>query len=378
MADTITQLQDVNAYQISDKEVAVNAETQAAIDKLKDIDGVTFDPKTMTVTANTAEAYNKCQELFKDIEGTTVEFTVVPKVQDMAVGVNIQNREGLSQYISQLQNDLKTADFGSQLYNSIAEQLADMSTLQNLVTESLKQGLGTAMFDVADEAGADFWTRAMEGGVENIDWQGIVEKINEARKANGLDAISLDFDTGNIKSVNKLGTEMAKDFQGAASAISQLGSAMSNIEDPAAKVFGIVSQAIATVALTFAKSLKGTVTPWDWIAAAISGTATMIATISSIKSATSGNFAEGGIVPGNHFSGDNMRGYGSDGAVYGLNSGELILNRSQQDHIAGQLIGVQQQGVQSSRPYTTGEQIYLGLSAYLSRTGKGELVTSKG
>jgi hypothetical protein len=71
---------------------------------------------------------------------------------------------------------------------------------------------------------------------------------------------------------------------------------MAGIEDPAAKVLGIVAQAIATVALTFSKSLAGTVTPWDWIAAAAAGTATMISTISAIHSAT--GFANGGIVPG--------------------------------------------------------------------------------
>jgi hypothetical protein len=64
----------------------------------------------------------------------------------------------------------------------VAEQafrFTDMTTLQNLVGESLKVGLGTALFDVADETGKDFWTRAMEGGVEDAEWQAIIDKINE-------------------------------------------------------------------------------------------------------------------------------------------------------------------------------------------------------
>jgi hypothetical protein len=58
----------------------------------------------------------------------------------------------------------------------------------------------------------------------------------------------------------------------------------------------------------------------------------MISTIEAIRSATAGGFANGGIVPGNSFSGDNLR--TSD---YGINSGELILNRAQQNSIASQL-----------------------------------------
>ena len=107
---------------------------------------------------------------------------------------------------------------------------------------------------------------------------------------------------------------------------------MQQIDDPGAKVAGLVMGAVAEVAATFAGSLKGTFTPWDWIAAAISGVSTMIATISAIKSATSaGSFAGGGLIGGNSFSGDNL--------MANVNSGELILNRAQQGAIAGQLEG---------------------------------------
>ena len=67
-------------------------------------------------------------------------------------------------------------------------------------------------------------------------------------------------------------------------------------EQPVFNIMGTIAQAVATVALTFASSLKGTVTPWDWIAAAAAGTATMLSTIASIRQATA--FAEGGIVSG--------------------------------------------------------------------------------
>ena len=131
-----------------------------------------------------------------------------------------------------------------------------------------------------------------------------------------------------------------------------------------------MAQAIAQIAATFAASLKGTFTPWDWIAGAAAGTATMISTISAIKSATKGGFAEGGIVPGNSFSGDNLR--ISD---YGINSGELILSRAQQDTIASALEQSDENAL-GGTPYVLGETIYIGLTNYLRRTGRGELITA--
>lgn len=128
------------------------------------------------------------------------------------------------------------------------------------------------------------------------------------------------------------GKTVADSWKNAASSIQSVGQALSSIDDPAAKVMGTIAQAVATIALTFAESLKGTFTPWDWIAAAATGTATMISTIAAIRSATAGGFANGGIVPGNSFSGDNLR--TSD---YGINSGELILNRVQQNTVASML-----------------------------------------
>jgi hypothetical protein len=94
----------------------------------------------------------------------------------------------------------------------------------------------------------------------------------------------------------------------------------------------------------------------------------MLSSIAAIKSATKG-FASGGIVPGNSFSGDNLR--TSD---YGVNSGELILNRAQQDTIASQL---ENQQVAIMQPYVDGEKIFLGMNNTSQRMGRGEIVTTQ-
>lgn len=292
------------------------------------------------------------------------------KIQ-METGTSIQNDAGMSAYISSIKQQLETADYGTSLYNGLSAQLSDMTTLQNLVGASLKAGLGTALFDVADETGRDFWTRAMEGGVENTDWQTIIDQINEKLKEMKLDPIAINFKTGEVKNQAK---EMSKDWNAAASAIQSVGSAMSQIEDPAAKVMGTVAQAIATIALTFSKSLEKTFTPWDWIAAAAAGTATMISTISAIHSAT--GYAEGGMIKGNSFSGDNLRMPVVGGGMIGVNSGELILNRVQQGVLADAL-SEPPSSIQGGNPYVSGENIYLGINNYLRRSGRGEIVTTK-
>lgn len=168
------------------------------------------------------------------------------------------------------------------------------------------------------------------------------------------------------KGVDDDAKSMTKNWSSAASAISAVGSAMSQIEDPAAKVMGTIAQAIATIALTFASSLKGTFTPWDWIAAAAAGTATMVSTIAAIKQATAG-YAAGGVVNGNQYSGDNIPAM--------LNAGEVVLNHAQVNSLANTLQGTGIGNLNLSAT-VTGEQIRLVLNNNGMRTGRGEYITT--
>lgn len=170
------------------------------------------------------------------------------------------------------------------------------------------------------------------------------------------------------------GNSTAKEWGNAAQAITAVGSAMSSIEDPAAKVMGTIAQAIATIALTYAKSLEKTFTPWDWIAAAASGAATMISVISSIHSAT--GYANGGIVKGNSYSGDNIPAMidGGAGGFAGLNAGEIVLNKAAQGNLASQLQSAGFGGVNMVGEIS-GEAIKIVLNRHLKRTGQGEIVT---
>lgn len=192
----------------------------------------------------------------------------------------------------------------------------------------------------------------------------IAEQINEASK--GLQGDALEA----LQKLIKGGNDAQKSWANAASAIGSVGSALTSIDDPAAKVMGTIAQAIATIALTYAKSLEGTFTPWDWIAGAAAGLAQMTAVIAAIHSAT--GFADGGMIKGNSYSGDNITAIGPDGLI-GLNAGEVVLNASQQSMLASNL---QNQGRQQSIVgVVKGENIVLVANRYLKRSGQGELVT---
>jgi hypothetical protein len=180
--------------------------------------------------------------------------------------------------------------------------------------------------------------------------------------------------TGNIAKQMKKTTDAAKAQQMAmnlaAQAVSSFGSAMAGLDDPSAKAAGTVLQAIASIALGFAvaSSQSNTAgTGWGWLAWVAAGMAAMATTISTIHSLT--GYADGGIVGGNSYSGDNV--FAGNAMV---NSGELILNRAQQNSIASQLES--HSGGLSSQPYVMGETILLGLNNHLQRDGQGEIVTT--
>lgn len=247
------------------------------------------------------------------------------------VGVSQKSVDAL---VSQFQHAVQTADIGGALMQNLQTGLSDARSLSTLLKTAIENGLNTEGMDFSG------LKEQIGRGIDIPDgkFQELQAKINEQLAEMGIDPIEIDFKTGDIKAsvqgVEKTALSTADAWKSAAQAISNAGSAMQNIEDPSAQVAGIVMQAIANIALGFAQASAqdSKLGVWGWIIAATAGLATMTATIASIKSATKGGFAEGGIVPGNSYSGDNMR--ISD---YGINSGELVLTRAQTNSIAAQL-----------------------------------------
>ena len=220
-----------------------------------------------------------------------------------------------------------------ELQQSVSIKLADDATSVDM--SSLRNLLGVALQNEIDALNPDFekvYQKMLNGdNIPDTEWEKLAEQINEKLAELNIEPIEIDVKTGGIKTLQKEVEGTIDHVNGAASAFSALGNAMGQIEDPGAKVAGMVAEAIGSVVAGYgaATAQAASMGPWAWIAFAVTGLATMIATIASIKQATAGSYAEGGLVPGSSYSGDNL--------TANVNSGELILNRAQQANIAGQL-----------------------------------------
>ena len=143
-----------------------------------------------------------------------------------------------------------------------------------------------------------------------------------------------------LAGINSEVKDMAEVWSYASSAISSVGSALAGLEDPAAKVLGTIAQAIASVVMGMGMAIaqKGKeIEPWSWIAFAAAATATMISTVSAIKSATAEYHAGGDFVGSGSRFNTMMRPVGTDTIPAMLSPGELILNKSQQSNLASNL-----------------------------------------
>ena len=278
------------------------------------------------------------------------------------------NEQNIANWTAIMKDQLSKADFGSVVYNNIKENMRDMTTITDLTKEALKRGLDPQSLGL---------TEMFETAFDNIDVpdqaiQGIIDKINAMFKDN---PIKIDVKTGKVetKNISKDGKEVSKEWKAAAGAIQDVGSAMNQLEDPAAKVMGTIAQAIASIALGYANATvqASELGPWAWIAFAASGLATMVSSISAIHSST--GYAEGGIIKGNSYSCDNLMAQGPNGQLIGLNAGEVVLNRAQ----AGVLAGALQGGGQTVHVVgkLSGESLFICAENWAKRAGKGEFVT---
>ena len=294
------------------------------------------------------------------------------KAPEMAEGISGVNAEAFDAMIKTYQDMLKSADFGTALYESLSNNLADTNTLKSVLQYMFQNGITGVEFNAEE-----LWNSILGG--ENIPdsvWEELQEEINAKLAEMDVDPIKINVKTGGIEKTKKETEGINKSLGTAAQAAQAIGSALNQVENPAAKVLGIIAQAIATVAQGMASALASKSTTstgiWGWVAAAAAGVATMVSTISAIHSAT--GYAEGGIIKGNHNSGDLLMG-SVNGTPVGLNSGELILNRAQQYNIANALDG----GMQNLHLTATlrGEDLRLSMNANGRRTGRGEYVTTK-
>ena len=127
------------------------------------------------------------------------------------------------------------------------------------------------------------------------------------------------------------------------------------------------------------EGIKGAINAIQGVSTILTGIATTVLAIEAISTANLFKlFSHGGVVhaangyvDGNTYSGDQIPAM--------LNAGEVVLNRGQQGVLAASLqaVGQSGEGGGGGKPYVSGEMIWLGLTNYLNRSGRGEIVTSK-
>lgn len=185
-----------------------------------------------------------------------------------------------------------------------------------------------------------------------------VDDINKVLSSLKLKPITVDFDTTSVEKGTGKMREGAQSIQQLGSSIAQLGS---QVQEPVINIAGTIAQAIATMVLGYAEASKDAskLTPFGWIAFAATGLATLLTMIASIKSATSGSYAHGGIIPGSSYSGDRL--------TANVNSGEMIINRRQQL----QLWRMVQAPLASAPQYTTPSSMVPSLNLAALRSSFG-------
>ena len=288
----------------------------------------------------------------------------------------------LEALVANLKERISQADVGSELLDKLNEQLVDANTLGNIIKTAIENGVDITQFDPQALFRKIFGDGNTAGDyISDSFWMELEENLNKHLAELNIKPIKLDIKTGEIKQLSDDAKNAAKSWRDVSSAVQSVGSALQQIEDPGAKIAGLIGQAVANIALGFAQATATTGSTsgiFGWIAAIAGGLATMTSTIAAIHSAT--GFQNGGIVQGapkKYATGGIIQGntYSSDMIPIRANAGELILNRAQQGNIASQLEGTASQNL---RLYTdvSGRNLRIIMDNDSMSRGKGKFVTS--
>ena len=344
--------------------------------------------KTSTVDKEAEQTARMLAELRKQEAKATKEIADARAREHRTetTGTSGFNEQTVNAWTAMMKDQLSKADFGSVVYNSIEENMRDMTTITDLTKEALKRGLDPQSLGL---------TELFETAFDNIDvpdstLQAIVEKINAAIK----DGVKLEI---NAESGKVTGKKQEKkndtlgDTKKVVSGLSQVAGGLQQmgivIPEGIQNIIGVFN-GVMSVVEGISTIISMTQTP-----ALVANTVAMDALTTALWATGFFGFSQGGIVPtfanggligkaaggmlipGNSFSGDNLRMPVDGGRGFiGVNSGELILNRAQQANLASQLQGGGGQTVHVVGKLS-GESLFLCAENWAKRTGRGEFVT---
>lgn len=401
-------------------------ELEQAQKKLADATG----EREKAVANNSLKSYYQANDKVT-AAGGQAEGTLIP-VEFTATQDNI------AAVISELKEGVASSDIGTDTFNKITEQLSDATALGGIISEMVKQGVDTADFS---ETIGDMWNKLGEGDIPDATIEGFLAKVNEKIKDKGGIQLEMNANTGKVTENKKSDNGILKEMQQMVSGLSQVASGLQTmgIELPSGvtKILGVIQGAMTVVqGVTTVVSVFGS-TAMTANSAQLGFNTTALglntAAMASLEAALYTNtffswfsnggivpkYAEGGLIPrligkaadgmlipGNSYSGDRLR-MPVDGGrgMIGVNSGELILNMSSQDNLAGMiksaesLVGTIRDesmalslsqvgnladaldneggGAISSTPYVMGEMIVLGANNHFRANGQGEIVTTQ-
>ena len=274
--------------------------------------------------------------------------------EEMASIVELVFPKGATESMNDLKNELarftamQSAATSVEEYNTATQGIKDTKARMSVQEDALRMGVSTDVMQEITKTFADSVQENMEKAFEGFDLSGIQPKENKQEK------------------------DAAKEMKNVASTVQGIAGGVSNI-----------FSGVESLGVTIPNEIKGVISAVQGIATILSGIASVVTIIAALSAKP---FARGGIVGhaagglligGNSYSGDNLRLPVVGGGQIAVNSGELILNRSQQNHLANALSQpLVSGGGGGAQPYVTGEHIFLGLNNFLRANGYGEIVTS--
>lgn len=304
----------------------------------------TWETALKQVDINDTELVNNATKRLEDAkkELQRRKITVGLEVEaDITVG----SPKWLDSVEKELKDKIANAVEGSPEWHELNDKLNEFQSNRKIQTEGVTIGgsakLGSALrgdFEHSMQGYSDAISE-IQNKLQSIDWSTpegedqfdrYVEKIQEFKGE--LSTLSEVWEeammTPTEKAQKKL-EDTADTINSVGNAISATSDLFSALGDVAGEedlqVAGIVAKAVATVALSFAQALTSTKSWIDWLIFGATGLTTMLTMISSIKQATAGSYAEGGIIGGSSYSGDKL--------LANVNSGEMILNSRQQRNL---------------------------------------------
>ena len=230
----------------------------------------------------------------------------------------------------------------------------DEETMRTLMQTAIENGIDGIDWDSINEM---MW----EGmDVPNDVWEKLQEQFNEKLKSLGKDPLDIDFSTGKKKKEKKDGK---KDDDTVGKDVSKIMNSVGSIMQGVSSL-GIDVPAGITKVLGVMQVIIGIMSAIQVILTVL-GVKNSIPIIGQLANGGLVRAAGGTFVPGNSFSGDRVPAL--------LNSGELVLNRSQQGVLANALSGNAFDNLELTASLN-GEDIVFAIDNASRRRGKGTMV----